>query len=772
VTIGNNEAWFNYTPNGGGIVSIEIHSTDPQGSGNHLRNISVVKQEHIAAYEAGEIFNPEWLDAIDTAHSLRFMDWMQTNDSWLTTSSDTPQVDDASWAIKGVPLAIMVQLANETGTDPWFNIPHLADDGYIRDFVTQVRDTLDPSLKAYFEFSNEVWNWQFGQAQHSHAEEQVRFPGEGTAWVQNYAADAVNMARIIDQVYGADNANAIKVIATQTGWLGLESAILDAPSWVAENPSQNAAPATYFDAYAITGYFDGGLGRGDKPLTVKSWLAESLNRASSTADNMGLSGAARTNYIEEHRFDHATRLAAQELRDGSVTGDTGGSLTDMRGQFAYHKSIADARGLDLVMYEGGTLFNAFTAVAAPSKFGSWGHLRYLGDENARMDAINAFLAANPKTAQSVSPVDDPSDVNTSDGQTDNGTGISVPVTSVDQTDPAQDVVDDATGGGPVSHRLNGTEFSDQLIGGAGNDILFGRGGNDLLLPDDGNDCLNGGLGFDTAALLGNQASYTLQLSQNGTYLIDRASQSNGNSARDMLVSIERLDFAEEIEVFQNAPLRLDAFERAATLSDADLEMITELYVAYFNRAPDAIGLTYWAAQYADGFDLPRMASSFFMQPETLATYADMLSADGERLENAAGFVTAVYANVLGRASDSDGFAYWINQLETQPEITPSIFILALLGGAKFPSAPTAQTALDQAYVAAKTDIGTYFAAIKGLSDVDDAIAVMSLFDGTTGGMRDAAEHVDALYFDALDGLNGEFLLQLVGVADDPFVGMF
>ena len=169
--------------------------------------------------------------------------------------------------------------------------------------MTQVRDTLDPSLKAYFEFSNEVWNFQFAQAQYSNAEGQVRFPGEGTAWVQNYAADSVVMAQIVDEVFGAESPRAVQVIATQTGWIGLEDAILEAPDWVAEDPANNAAPHSYFDAYAITGYFDGGLGRGTKPNIVKTWLAESLAQSEAAADALGLTGEARTTYIEAHRYD-------------------------------------------------------------------------------------------------------------------------------------------------------------------------------------------------------------------------------------------------------------------------------------------------------------------------------------------------------------------------------------------------------------------------------------------------------------------------------------
>jgi hypothetical protein len=51
--------------------------------------------------------------------------------------------------------------------DPWFCMPHLADDDFVRQFAVLVKERLDPSLKVYVEYSNEVWNGQFKQAHHA-----------------------------------------------------------------------------------------------------------------------------------------------------------------------------------------------------------------------------------------------------------------------------------------------------------------------------------------------------------------------------------------------------------------------------------------------------------------------------------------------------------------------------------------------------------------------------------------------------------------------------
>ena len=61
--------------------------------------------------------------------------------------------------IPGVSLEYQIALVNTLNVNAWFNIPHLADDDYIQNMALLIRDTLNPSLKAYIEYSNEIWNW-------------------------------------------------------------------------------------------------------------------------------------------------------------------------------------------------------------------------------------------------------------------------------------------------------------------------------------------------------------------------------------------------------------------------------------------------------------------------------------------------------------------------------------------------------------------------------------------------------------------------------------
>ncbi len=426
VRYGAGEVTFDYTP-GPGSVDIRVQRINTT---NPPRNISVVKSDNVARYDQGAVFNPAWTARIGGFRALRFMDWMETNNATLSNWADRPEPDDVSYA-DGVPVEVMVALANELETDAWFNMPHLADDDYVRRFAEYVRDTMDPELKVYVEFSNEVWNWQFDQARWADVAALARW-NQKDKWMQYYGLRAAEVARIWTDVFG-DQADArlVNVISSQTGWLGLEVDVLDAPLVVAEG---GAAPSTAFDAYAVTGYFGGILGADDRKAAVKGWLEESLTLAQAAARADGLSGDAEAAYVAEHRFDHATALAGRDLYDGAVSGDENDTLADLMGRmFPYHAAVARAHGLELIMYEGGThivglgaqvddeeltaffqhlnyapemgmlytallggwqavggdLFTAYSDVYAPTKWGSWGGLRHLDDTNTRWDALVA-----------------------------------------------------------------------------------------------------------------------------------------------------------------------------------------------------------------------------------------------------------------------------------------------------------------------------------------------------------------------------------------------
>lgn len=426
IRYGRGEVRFDFTPGPGGVeIRIQRSSVaDP------VRNITVVREDRLALWESGAIFNPGWTARLAAFDTLRFMDWMQTNNSSQSAWEDRPQISDASWAYKGVPLEVMLALANSLGKNLWINIPHLADDAYVQAFASEVRAALDPALKVYVEYSNEMWNFQFAQTRWADAQAQARW-GQADVGTQFYAMRAAQVARIWSAEFAGAQTQLVNVISSQTGWLGLEEAILNAPLVVAEGAPK---PSVAFDAYAVTGYFGGALGLDARRDEVSRWLDESLARAAQAATAQGLTGSARQQAIDNTQYDYASALAARELTDGSVSGQTVDTVSDLRTRvWPYHAQVAQAAGLELIMYEGGThvvgivaqvddqrltaffqhfnytpemgalytrllagwaevgglLFNAYADVYVPTKWGSWGALRYLNDSNPRWDALVA-----------------------------------------------------------------------------------------------------------------------------------------------------------------------------------------------------------------------------------------------------------------------------------------------------------------------------------------------------------------------------------------------
>jgi hypothetical protein len=284
---------------------------------------------------------------------------------------------------------------------------------------------------------------------------------------------------------------------------------------------------------------------------------------------------------------------------------------------------------------------------------------------------------------------------------------------------------------------------------AGNDVIIGNSFSDRIEGYTGNDSLDGGAGIDTAVYSGDQNSYSLVLTRTGASIEDRRADGNGT---DTLSSIEFLDFGADLT---GEPFDLQQFGGASGLTAQDFESFIEFYIAYFNRTPDAIGLNFWGTAFANGTTLEEMATYFIDQDETRATYPDGTSNTD--------FVTAVYDNVLGRIPDQDGFDFWVDMLNRSEEtgVTRDQFILEVLRGVQDGSP-------DRAYLDTKVDIGAYFAVHRGMSDTDNASAAMALFDGSQGSVNDAVAAIDGYYQDALDPTNGEFLMQVVGVLDNPF----
>ena len=207
-------------------------------------------------------WNPTLLtDLAPYAHVLRFMDWNRTNDqvagSWAARAQPNVAPGD-----RGVAYEWQIDLCNRAHVDYWINVPTLADDDHVTKLAQLIQQKLDPSLRIYIEYSNEVWNGGFPQA--TYADNQgvaANMPGmnqwyKGWAW---YVYRAVQIFQGFEAVFGKNSPRLVKVLSGQAGYTGDASNPAPVCAWHLQSLADKTVnpQGETINAYAIAPYFGG-----------------------------------------------------------------------------------------------------------------------------------------------------------------------------------------------------------------------------------------------------------------------------------------------------------------------------------------------------------------------------------------------------------------------------------------------------------------------------------------------------------------------------------
>ena len=389
---------------------VKITSTDPNDTGDYIRNIRIVPETYEATYET-EIFNPTWIEKTQPFESVRFMDIMSTNGSSVSEWSDRPQLDNYAFERMGVPVETLVEFANRVDADPWFTLPHQATDEFVTNFAQYVKDNLDPELDIYVEYSNEVWNSQFSQARWVTEQAKLEWPDSTTSdfglrldW---YSKRTTEVMQIWDDVFDTDKERVIGVMGAQAGndWTGRR--VLDY-HWADEPLSHEEYG---IDAITIAPYFGGYIGNPRYEAQIESWLDDADGGLDKLFDELTHGGVltdapeggalqqalSRTdNYVElsnQHGLDLVAYEGGQHLAGtGGVQNNSG--ITDL-----FIAANRDPRMGQLYQeyFEGwydrnGGLFAHFNDVGVPSKWGSWGSLEDINQTSSpKYDALMDLL---------------------------------------------------------------------------------------------------------------------------------------------------------------------------------------------------------------------------------------------------------------------------------------------------------------------------------------------------------------------------------------------
>ena len=107
------------------------------------------------------------------------------------------------------------------------------------------------------------------------------------------------------------------------------------------------------------------------------------------------------------------------------------------------------------------------------------------------------------------------------------------------------------------------------------------------------------------------------------------------------------------------------------------QLITELYIAYFNRAPDPVGLGLWVTNFNAGLPITTIAQDFSNSSEAQKLYPFLALPTLPILPIAQNFVATVYNNLLNRVPDTAGLNFWAGLLNAGT-ISPSNFVLDVL----------------------------------------------------------------------------------------------
>jgi len=384
-----------------GVFHIRIRETDPS---DYVRNIRVV-MPGFADSVAENPWHPTFLSRWKGVKCIRFMDFMMTNGSKISRWEERPTVEDATFTRCGVALETMIDLCNRLRADPWFCIPHLADDDFVRRFAEVVKARLDPGLRAYIEYSNEVWNSGFPQHRYAAARGAelglTSKPGEAV-WVFT-AWRSVQIFRIFEETFGGRD-RFVRVLPAQSGNLYMTRTLLDF-----QGASKQA------DVLAIAPYFGMSVPQQPNkwsPIPAAEVAAWGVDR---------LFNHLETVVVPEVniRMQEAAKLAGQRgltlvaYEGGQHLVGIQGGENDKALNALFRTANLDPRMGELYSENlrgwesaGGALFCHFSSVARWSKSGFWGLLQSYDEDPASSPKLQALLKWAQLPESRDSPVHD------------------------------------------------------------------------------------------------------------------------------------------------------------------------------------------------------------------------------------------------------------------------------------------------------------------------------------------------------------------------------
>lgn len=378
------------TPSNGGI-DLRITATDPNHTGKYIRNIRLVKAEEESLLAAGNVFEPSFLSLLQNFHVLRAVQWLDVDNAGgsLTNWADRPAPNDAGWGSNnGVPLETVLQLCNSVGADCWLNVPHKANNDYIKQMAVLAHANLGASQKIYLEFSNEVWNGMFAQAGYAAAQGQALWPNAGaSSFAYNRSWYGMRTAQTCDiwkSVWGADAPRVVCVLGSQAGNAGVAETALDCPLWTG---SGNAPCSSHnINAIAIAPYFANLQVQNSLLAAADGGHAQLFQQIGNDLTQVANRIVQDKKYLAHYNLPIIAYEGGQSLasNDPGILSLYVAANRDPRMGAAVTTALNDWKA------NGGQIYVVFADIYKPGQYGEWGALESF------MDTVNPLSSAPPK----------------------------------------------------------------------------------------------------------------------------------------------------------------------------------------------------------------------------------------------------------------------------------------------------------------------------------------------------------------------------------------
>jgi hypothetical protein len=356
-----------------GAIFLRLTATDPANPVRAIRVIPPGLEEGLRENP----WSPQFLDRWRGVACLRFMDLQETNNSPIASWADRPRPDGATFSERGVPLELLADLANRLEADPWFCIPHRADDDFVRRFATLAKERLDPRRKVFVEYSNEVWNGMFRQ--NAYAAERGKALGFGdkpweAAW-RYTAVRSVEIFRIWEDVFGGRE-RLVRVLPSQA-----------ANAYVSRQIVEFRDAWRSADALVIAPYVSFNVARDGKLLAseVAKWTVERLlDHIETVALPEAVGWIRESKKVADERGLRLVAYEAGQHLVGVGGAENDEALTRLLQAANRHPRMGAIyrKYLEAWEREGGDLLCHFSSVSKWSKWGSWGLLEH-ADEDPR-----------------------------------------------------------------------------------------------------------------------------------------------------------------------------------------------------------------------------------------------------------------------------------------------------------------------------------------------------------------------------------------------------